>query len=95
MLSQPMVRELTGGIYFGDRGRRNSKHGREAYDTEAYSVMEIERIARAAFDAAMKRRKKLISIDKATSLKPAACGGKPCTASPQNTRKWSSATCWS
>ena len=41
MLSQPMVRELTGGIYFGDRGRRNSKHGREAYDTEAYSVMEM------------------------------------------------------
>ena len=63
-----MVRELTGGIYFGDRGRRNSKHGREAYDTEAYSVMEIERIARAAFDAAMKRRKKLISIDKANVL---------------------------
>ena len=63
-----MVRELTGGIYFGERGRRNSKHGREAYDTEAYSVMEIERIARAAFDAAMKRRKKLISIDKANVL---------------------------
>ena len=63
-----MVRELTGGIYFGERGRRNSKNGREAYDTEAYSVMEIERIAHAAFDAAMKRRKKLISIDKANVL---------------------------
>ena len=63
-----MVRELTGGIYFGERGRRNSKNGREAYDTEAYSVMEIERIARAAFDAAMKRRKRLISIDKANVL---------------------------
>lgn len=63
-----MVRELTGGIYFSERGRRNSKNGREAYDTEAYSVMEIERIARAAFDAAMKRRKKLISIDKANVL---------------------------
>ena len=63
-----MVRELTGGIYFGERGRRNSKNGREAYDTEAYSVMEIERISRAAFEAAMKRRKKLISIDKANVL---------------------------
>jgi len=63
-----MVRELTGGIYFGERGRRNSKNGREAYDTEAYSVMEIERISRAAFDAAMKRRKRLISIDKANVL---------------------------
>ena len=36
-----MVRELTGGIYFGERGRREGKYGSEAYDTEAYSVMEI------------------------------------------------------
>lgn len=47
-----MVRELTGGIYFGERGRREGQYGAEAYDTERYSVMEIERIARAAFDAA-------------------------------------------
>ena len=63
-----MVRELTGGIYFGERGRRDGKFGPEAYDTEAYSVMEIERIARAAFDAARKRRKNVISIDKANVL---------------------------
>lgn len=63
-----MVRELTGGIYFGERGRREGKYGPEAYDTESYSVMEIERIQRAAFDAAMKRRKNLISIDKANVL---------------------------
>ena len=63
-----MVRELTGGIYVGERGRRDGSNGPEAYDTEAYSVMEIERIARAAFDAARKRRKKLISIDKANVL---------------------------
>ena len=63
-----MVRELTGGIYFGERGRRDGQYGPEAYDTEAYSVMEIERIARAAFDAARKRRKNLISIDKANVL---------------------------
>ncbi|MBQ8554957.1 MAG: 3-isopropylmalate dehydrogenase [Clostridia bacterium] len=63
-----MVRELTGGIYFGERGRREGKHGPEAYDTEAYSVMEVERIARAAFESARKRRKNVISIDKANVL---------------------------
>ena len=63
-----MVRELTGGIYFGERGHREGQYGAEAYDTERYSVMEIERIARAAFDAARKRRKNVISIDKANVL---------------------------
>ena len=63
-----MVRELTGGIYFGERGRREGKYGPEAYDTEAYSVMEIERIARVAFETARKRRKNVISIDKANVL---------------------------
>ena len=63
-----MVRELTGGIYFGERGRREGKYGPEAYDTEAYSVMEIERIARVAFETARKRRKSVISIDKANVL---------------------------
>lgn len=63
-----MVRELTGGIYFGERGRRQGENGEEAYDTEAYSVMEIERIARAAFNAAQKRGKKVTSIDKANVL---------------------------
>ena len=63
-----MVRELTGGIYFGERGRREGKYGPEAYDTESYSVMEIERIARVAFETARKRRKNVISIDKANVL---------------------------
>ncbi len=63
-----IVRELTGGIYFGERGYRQGKYGEEAFDTEAYSVMEIERIARVAFEAAKKRRKKLVSIDKANVL---------------------------
>jgi len=63
-----MVRELTGGIYFGERGRRKGKHGKEAYDTEAYSVMEVERIAHAAFAAARKRRGDVVSIDKANVL---------------------------
>ncbi len=63
-----MVRELTGGIYFGERGRRDGKYGPEAYDTECYSVMEIERIARVACETAQKRGKKVISIDKANVL---------------------------
>ena len=63
-----IVRELTGGIYFGERGRREGKYGPEAFDTEAYSRMEIERIGRVAFETAMKRNKKLVSIDKANVL---------------------------
>ena len=63
-----IVRELTGGIYFGDRGYREGKYGTEAFDTEAYSVTEIERIGKVAFEAAMKRNKRLCSIDKANVL---------------------------
>lgn len=63
-----IVRELTGGIYFGERGRRQGKNGEEAFDTECYSVPEIERIARVAFEAARKRHKKLASVDKANVL---------------------------
>ena len=63
-----IVRELTGGIYFGERGYRDGKYGQEAYDTEAYSVTEIERIGRVAFETAMKRSKRLCSIDKANVL---------------------------
>lgn len=63
-----IVRELTGGIYFGDRGCRQGKYGEEAYDTEAYSVTEIQRIGKTAFESAMKRKKRLCSIDKANVL---------------------------
>ncbi|MBR4201464.1 MAG: 3-isopropylmalate dehydrogenase, partial [Oscillospiraceae bacterium] len=63
-----IVRELTGGIYFGERGYRTGKYGEEAYDTEAYSVKEIERIGRAGFEAARKRSRRLTSVDKANVL---------------------------
>ncbi len=63
-----IVRELTGGIYFGERGMREGKYGEEAYDTESYSRMEIERICKVAYECAQKRGKKLISIDKANVL---------------------------
>src|SRR6186713_2415873 len=59
-------RELTGDIYFGEKGRKNN--GDTAYDIAEYSRFEIERIARKAFDAAMTRRKKLCSVDKANVL---------------------------
>lgn len=63
-----IVRELTGGIYFGERGTRRGELGREAYDTESYSEIEIERIARVAFEFAQKRSKRLVSIDKANVM---------------------------
>ncbi|HOD93658.1 MAG TPA: 3-isopropylmalate dehydrogenase [Clostridia bacterium] len=63
-----IVRELTGGIYFGKRGRNQTEYGIEAFDTETYNEMEIERIGRVAFEYAMKRRRKVTSIDKANVL---------------------------
>ena len=63
-----VVRELTGGIYFGERGRKTIDGQEAAYDTEMYSVPEIERIARVAFDMARKRQKRLCSVDKANVL---------------------------
>jgi 3-isopropylmalate dehydrogenase len=65
-----IVRELTGGIYFGrPRGIRTLDNGeREGYNTLVYAEHEIERIARSAFDVAMKRNKKVCSVDKANVL---------------------------
>ncbi len=63
-----VVRELTGGIYFGERGQGEGDQGNYAYDTMMYSEKEVERIARNAFDIAMKRGKKLTSVDKANVL---------------------------
>jgi 3-isopropylmalate dehydrogenase len=59
-----VVRELTGGIYFGDSGR----DGDVAHDNCEYSVAEIERIARVAFEAAASRRGRVTSVDKANVL---------------------------
>jgi len=63
-----VVRELTGGIYFGDKFRREGAYGEEAVDTCVYNVHEIERIVRQAFEIARTRRKKLASVDKANVL---------------------------
>lgn len=71
-----IVRELTGGLYFGRRERFydepaagvNGAPGQRAYDTLEYSEYEIERIARQAFEIARKRRGKVTSVDKANVL---------------------------
>ena len=59
-------RELTGDIYFGEKGRKNN--GDTAFDVAEYSRYEVERIGRKAFDAAGTRKKKLCSVDKANVL---------------------------
>lgn len=63
-----IVRELTGGIYFGDRGTYEENGIVGAYDTERYTVPEIKRIVKAGFEYAMKRSKRLTCVDKANVL---------------------------
>lgn len=63
-----VVRELTGGIYFGERGTKDTELGLAAYDVEQYAEEEVKRIAVTAFDMAMKRNKKVTSVDKANVL---------------------------
>lgn len=63
-----IVRELTGGLYFGERKTTEENGIKTAVDTLSYNENEIRRIAVKAFDIAMKRRKKVISVDKANVL---------------------------
>ncbi|QQS43896.1 3-isopropylmalate dehydrogenase [Candidatus Roizmanbacteria bacterium] len=61
-----VIRELIGGIYFGERGRR--KNGTEAFDTSSYSISEITRVSKFAFELAEKRHRHLTLVDKANVL---------------------------
>lgn len=64
-----IMRELTGDVYFGQpKGKKGEGQNEQAYDTMIYARYEIERIARLAFEAARKRKKKVHSIDKANVL---------------------------
>lgn len=63
-----IMRELTGGLYFGERKTVEEQGVRTAYDSLTYNEYEIRRIAKRAFDIAMKRRKKVTSVDKANVL---------------------------
>lgn len=65
-LNVMVVRELTGGIYFGER--KNAEDGSWASDEERYSTEEVERIAKIAFETAMLRDKRVVSVDKANVL---------------------------
>ncbi len=62
------IRELTGGIYFGDKGHSGCGPKEYAFDTQKYTRKEIERIARMAFETAKKRSNKVTSVDKANVL---------------------------
>lgn len=62
------IRELTGGLYFGEKRREKTETGEVAIDTLVYSTEEIERIVRLAFEIAKTRRKKVTSVDKANVL---------------------------
>ncbi|MET9917251.1 3-isopropylmalate dehydrogenase [Streptomyces sp. NPDC006435] len=69
-----VVRELTGGLYFGDRGREGTGDGQRAHDTCQYTAAEIERVTRVAFELALRRSRaharppRLASVDKANAL---------------------------
>ena len=63
-----VVRELTGGIYFGEKGVKDTDLGPAAYDIEQYAEEEVRRIAKVAFDMAMKRSKHVTSVDRANVL---------------------------
>jgi 3-isopropylmalate dehydrogenase len=63
-----IVRELAGGMYFGERGSATEKGEERAWDTESYSTREIERIATFAFARAESRSRRLCSVDKANVL---------------------------
>lgn len=68
-----VVRELTGGIYFGEKGYKNTEMGQAAYDVEIYAEEEVKRIAIAAFEMARKRSKSL-----STSIKPMCWKAQNC-----------------
>lgn len=63
-----VVRELTGGMYFGEKGRKQTEMGEAAYDVEIYSEEEVKRIARRGFEIAMQRNKHLTNVDKQNVL---------------------------
>lgn len=63
-----VVRELTGGAYFGKKGRRETESGMSAWDLMIYNTEEIKRVARVAFDIARLRKHKLTLVDKANVL---------------------------
>ena len=87
------VRELTGGIYFGPRQEQGD--GDTAYDTEIYSVPEVERVANIAFRAAQGRRNKVTSVDKANVLASMRLWRRTVVKVHEDYATWRSNICWS
>ena len=82
-----MIRELTGGIYYGElRGR--TEDGTKAYDTNVYSKEEISRVTRLAFEYALKRKKKLTVLTKPISWQLQGYGERPFRIWKRNIRMW-------
>lgn len=91
-----VVRELTGGIYFGQpKGREGEGANEKAFDTEVYHRFEIERIARIAFESARLRRKKSALSTKLTCCKARSCGVRWSVRLPKNTQMSRFHTCTS
>lgn len=87
-----VVRELTGGLYFGERGRRDA--GRTAYDTMIYSEHEVERVVHAAFRLARTRRGLVTSVDKANVLECSRLWRRWPPAWPASTPTSAASTSW-
>ena len=89
-----VVRELIGGVYFGNRYTREIGGQLVATDEMTYGELEVERIARVAFDTARKRRSKVTSIDKANVLDSSASGEKFANGWPRTIPMWNLKICW-
>ena len=91
-----IVRELTGGIYFGEpRGVETRDNERVGFNTLVYAEHEIERIARVSFDLASKRNGRLCSVDKANVLEVVSCGARWSPVLPVITQMLSCRICMS
>ncbi len=76
-----IIRELTGGLYYGQpQGVTGVAPNRQAVDTMVYSEVECRRILRVGFETAMKRRKRLLSVDKANILATSGLWREVCVA---------------
>ena len=90
-----IVRELTGGVYYGRPSeRRTGASGREAVDTIFYTEGEVERLMRASFELARKRRKKLTSVDKANIMASSRMWREVAHEVAQDYPMSSMKTCW-
>ena len=94
-LDLEIVRELAGGMYFGERGTTREKGVERAWDTESYSTPEIERVAKFAYARAESRSRRLCSVDKANVLASSQLWRRTCSAMSRTIPTCASNTCTS